>query len=250
MRTFTYDKETKLPMLNGEVYYLRGTNVPLFRFYEDPSRGDHPWDEEWIRTLYQQFKSINWEVLRFHVGMATSQWYDIADEEGYMIADEYAIWGTCYDGCTLETLVPEIHAIIDEKQTHASIINWDMQNEGRDIALTGEMILHILEEGYDIDTGRVWDNGWAPAPNTTTTIECHPYLFSNTSFQLSNLNDLSKLTFDELRGNFNSGANNYNNTNPIFINEYGWLWLDRNGDPTPLTKSYYDKWSGTFVPLR
>lgn len=36
MRTFYYDPETKLPMLNGEVYYLRGTNVAMHRFYEDP----------------------------------------------------------------------------------------------------------------------------------------------------------------------------------------------------------------------
>ena len=29
---------------------------------------------------------------------------------------------------------------------------------------------------------------------------------------------------------------------PRIVNEYDWLWVDRNGDPTSLTKSYYDRW--------
>ena len=36
MRTFYFDPETKLPMLNGKVHYLNGTNIAMNRFYEDP----------------------------------------------------------------------------------------------------------------------------------------------------------------------------------------------------------------------
>lgn len=60
MRTFYYDPETKLPMLNGGVYYLRGTNVAMHRFYEDPQREQHPWEENWARALYREFKDVGW----------------------------------------------------------------------------------------------------------------------------------------------------------------------------------------------
>lgn len=36
MRTFGFDPETKLPMLNGEVHYLRGTNIVMGRFMRIP----------------------------------------------------------------------------------------------------------------------------------------------------------------------------------------------------------------------
>ena len=44
MRTFYFDPETKLPMLNGKVHYLNGTNIAMNRFYEDLLRADHPFD--------------------------------------------------------------------------------------------------------------------------------------------------------------------------------------------------------------
>ena len=31
--------------LNGKVYYLRGNNFTLYRFFEDEARGALPWDE-------------------------------------------------------------------------------------------------------------------------------------------------------------------------------------------------------------
>ncbi|UCE05284.1 MAG: hypothetical protein JSW07_16950, partial [bacterium] len=43
MRTFHFDPVTKMPMLNGKPYYLRGSSVCIFRFFEDPQRADLPW---------------------------------------------------------------------------------------------------------------------------------------------------------------------------------------------------------------
>lgn len=83
MRTFCFDSETKLPLLNGTVTYLRGTNVVINRFFEDPNRAQHPWEKEWIRAFYAECKDTNWNSLRFHLGSAPSDWYDIADEVGF-----------------------------------------------------------------------------------------------------------------------------------------------------------------------
>ena len=44
MRTFTTDPATGRAILNGQTYYLRGTNVCIYRFFEDAERGQLPWD--------------------------------------------------------------------------------------------------------------------------------------------------------------------------------------------------------------
>ena len=233
MRTFHFDAETKLPMLNGKVYYLRGTNVAMNRFYEDPLRADHPFDREWARDVYQQFKDMHWDSLRFHVGFAPDVWYDVADEEGFMIMDEYAVFGHCADGCTMETLSPEMYAWMDEKCNNPSLIIWDIQNEANNLTEYSATIRAVRD--YDIQN-RPWDNGWTAPQSDTDPSECHPYMFLNNSFTLSDYNTISNTEYKS------SGRDPWNNDNPKINNEYGWLWLDRYGDPTSLTKGYYDKW--------
>jgi beta-galactosidase len=131
MRDFHFDPESKVPMLNGQAYYLRGTSVPIYRFAEDPMRGDKLWDELWVRSLFRKFKSMNWNSLRFHVGPAPEMWYRIADEEGMIIQDEYAIWtyNMFRTGITLDTLVSEYVGWMGERWNHASVLIWDAQNE-------------------------------------------------------------------------------------------------------------------------
>lgn len=232
MRTFYFDETTKLPMLNGKVYYLRGTNVAVNRFYDDPNRGYYPWTVDWVRALYQEFKSVNWECTRIHLGSAPSIWYDIADEEGFMIMDEYA-WWECRCGCTAKSLTPEVHAWIDEKANHASVIIWDMQNEVLNSGATTRTIQAV--RGYDIQN-RPWDNGWSEAVSETDTVECHPYLHDFT-FLPKAINNIST-TYENPPSYIpeSLGPNN-----PKIYNEYSNMWLNRDGDPaTSSIKEYYD----------
>ena len=92
MRTFSLDPKTKRAMLNGRPYYLRGTNVCVFRFFEDPARGDLPWREEWVRRLHAAFRGMHWNAARYCIGFPPDRWYDIADEMGLMIQDEFPAW--------------------------------------------------------------------------------------------------------------------------------------------------------------
>ncbi len=233
MRTFYFDQETKLPMLNGEVHYLRGTNVAMNRFYDDPDRGQYPWMEDWARSLYQEYKSVNWDCLRFHLGSAPSLWYDVADEEGFLIMDEYA-WWECQCGCTVETLVPEMHAWIDEKANHPSVILWDMQNEVLNSRVTSETIRAVRD--YDIQN-RPWDNGWSEPQSETDTFECHPYLHDPT-FLPKALNNIT--TSYENPTSYIPESLGPNN--PKINNEYSNMWLNRYGDPASTgIKAYYDK---------
>jgi beta-galactosidase len=51
MREFRFDTATRRAYLNGRVYFMRGSNITLHRFFEDPLSGTLPWDEAWVRKL-------------------------------------------------------------------------------------------------------------------------------------------------------------------------------------------------------
>jgi beta-galactosidase/beta-glucuronidase len=88
MRSFQFDAATGRAILNGKPYFMRGTNVCAYRFFEDDQRGDKPWRAEWVRRLHQKFKSMHWNSIRYCIGFPPEIWYDIADEEGFLIQDE------------------------------------------------------------------------------------------------------------------------------------------------------------------
>ena len=66
--------------------------MTLYRFFEDPQCGDHPWREDWVRRLHRAFKGMHWNSLRYCIGFPPEMWYRIADEEGILIQDEFPIW--------------------------------------------------------------------------------------------------------------------------------------------------------------
>src|SRR5439155_1467282 len=51
MREFRFDTPTRRAYLNGRVYFMRGSNITLHRFFEDPHSGMLPWNEQWMRKL-------------------------------------------------------------------------------------------------------------------------------------------------------------------------------------------------------
>ena len=234
MRSFEFDRETNEPMLNGKIHRLLGTNVAVGRFYEDPNRGTLPWQEEWVRTLYSEFQDTNWEIFRTHNCPLPSFWYDLADEMGMMIVDEYAIW-YCNDAhkCTTESMLPEYKAMVDEKQTHPSIVWWDAQNETTGVPATAECAKIIMDEGYDI-ADRYWDNGWSKPVDQYQPVEYHPYPFWNVGKNLDTLN----ITNDQVP--FNGGENSGTIPNPKIINEYASLWVNREGEATYISKDNFE----------
>lgn len=81
MREFRFDPATKRAVINGQQRYLVGTNVTIYRFFEDALRGNKPWDREWVRKLHRQFKTMHWDTLRYCIGFPPDFWYDIATLE-------------------------------------------------------------------------------------------------------------------------------------------------------------------------
>ncbi len=240
MREFHFDPATGRAMLNGRPWFLRGSNVTLYRFFEDAQRGDKPWRADWVRRLHRRFKEMHWHALRYCIGFPPDFWYDIADEEGFLIQDEFPLWHLGGDrltqtwptALTADELAREYTEWMQERWNHPSVVVWDAQNETA-TEETGKAVQQV--RGLDL-SHRPWDNGWGKAQAPGDSEESHPYLFSNPDFKLA---DLARVPGRPVGNpNQNPGAN------AILLNEYGWLWLNRDGTPTTLTRKVYENLLG------
>jgi beta-galactosidase len=243
LRSFSFEPGGKYALLNGKRYFLRGSNVTIYRFFEDGERGDKPWREEWVRRLHEKVKSMHWNALRYCIGFPPDFWYDIADEVGILIQDEFPIWTLSEDPEKLESarIVPEYTAWMRERWNHPSVVIWDAQNESS-IGATGEALRAVRH--LDLSR-RPWENGWAEPQDPGDCVEAHPYLMIGLYNPAWGGRDFTGMK-DMVRV---SGVPPLNAAQgklkvPIIINEYAWLWLTREGQPTCLTGPVYDKLLG------
>jgi beta-galactosidase len=235
MRSFRFDPETKRAMLNGKPCFMRGTNVCIYRFFEDDARGDKPWRKEWVRKLHRKFKSMHWNSIRYCIGFPPELWYEIADEEGFLIQDEFPIWllDKAPENPRAEKIIPEYIEWMRERWNHACVVLWDGQNESV-TPETGKAISAVRH--LDL-SGRPWDNGWAEPQSPADCVEAHPYLFikawqDQMPFRFRDIANTSPVP--SLR------AAQKKLDAPIVINEYGWLWLNRDGTPTTISRKIYE----------
>ncbi len=230
--------------LNGKPYFLRGSNVTLYRFFEDSERGDLPWREDWVRLLHQRFKEMRWNALRYSICQTPEMWYRIADEEGILIEDEFPIWegGRRIDWppeLKRDELAREYTARMEERWNHPSIVIWDAQNESL-TAETGAAIEQV--RGLDL-SNRPWDNGWSPLGSPTDMCEAHPYDFLNPKMTLA------KAISDPVGMPWTDGdCKNPGNRNAYIINEYCGLWLTRDGRPASRSRDLLANLAGKDAP--
>lgn len=230
MRTFSLDPATGRAMLNGKPYFMRGSNVTIYRFFEDAERGDKPWRQEWVRRLHKAFRGMGWNSLRYCIGFPPDFWYRIADEEGFLIQDEFPIWNMSAKAGDFDAneLAQEFTEWMQERWNHPCVVIWDACNETR-TGETGKAIKKV--RGLDL-SNRPWDNGWGPGGQSGDSWEQHPYHFYRASFKLA---DIAKaggtLGWKPGKG-------------PVIVNEYGWLWLNRDGTATTLTSKLYENLLG------
>ena len=250
MRDFRFNPESNLAELNGQPMYLRGTNICIHRFFEDKARKSLPWDPAWVRKLIKRIKSMHWEHARFCLGFPPEFWYDIADEEGLIIQDEYPIWygpGTRVKfptAFTAERLAKEYTSWMQDRWNHASVVTWDAQNESVTEA-TGAAIEMV--RNLDL-SNRPWDNGYSPPQRSTDPIESHPYVLQNYLGQKPDGQGPLYPFFKEIRIPDNDPNDRFPRKdslrypNPILSNEYAFFldqprWLPDRSDQEHLRKS-------------
>ena len=236
MRDFT--RKGKFFYLNGEKIILRGTNVTLQRFFEDPDCGNLVWDKEWVKKLIVDFpKKLNWNMMRICVGIAPDFWYDLADEYGLMFQNEWLYWQNHgWD----EQIRKEYTDWVWTDGNHPSIAIWDAINENWDDYIGNTLIPELKK----LDPTRVWDAGYMTGDHMALDEmdEPHPYQGVVNWIQPGanrNVYPLGNLDFNPkvIQDIHDAGS-------PQLINEYGWIWLWRNGSPSKLTVAVYDHYLG------
>lgn len=243
MRSFGFDAETGRAMLNGKPYFMRGTNVCAYRFFEDTARGDRPWRKQWVRRLHRKFKGMNWNAIRYCIGFPPDFWYEIADEQGFLIQDEFPIWllSEAPEEPKADRIVPEYTEWMRRRWNHPCVVIWDAQNESH-TEETGKALSVVR----DLDlSGRPWENGWAAPQNPGDCVESHPYLFIamfNPKWGRADFQGLTDMPKISPVPNLTEAQRKLKV--PIIINEYAWLWLNRDGTPTCLTANVYEKLLG------
>ncbi len=237
MRDFT--RKGKFFYLNGEKIILRGTNVTLQRFFEDPDCGNLVWDKEWVKKLLVDYpKKLNWNMMRICVGIVPDFWYDIADEYGLMFQNEWLYWQNHgWD----DQIRKEYTDWVWTDGNHPSIAIWDAINENWDDYIGNSLIPELKK----LDPTRVWDAGYmtgdkmamdemdephpyqGPMPWTNVTeFNKNPYPLGNLDYKPALIQNLDEAGTTQL------------------INEYGWVWLWRNGTPSKLTVDFYKYYLG------
>jgi hypothetical protein len=241
MRELKFDTVTHQAVLNGKPYFLRGTNITLYRFFEDSLCGSLPWNYDWVRRMHKKFREdMFWNSYRNCIGFPPEEWYNIADEEGFMIQDEFPIWygapgwNKWVKKLDTDNLAAEYREWMQERWNHPSVVIWDANNE---TLLTEPSIDSAIAMVRSLDlSGRAWDNSYSTNRNPGDIFESHPYHYSNADFRFK---DMAKASIVPEGNNAKNPG-----TNPVIINEYGWLWLNRNGATTTLTKKLYENLLG------
>lgn len=241
MREFRFDTPTKRAYLNGKPYFLRGSNVTLHRFFEDPLSSTLPWDETWVRKLLIDIpKRLHWNAFRFCIGPVPDRWLDIADEAGLLIQNEYFIWtGRAWHGVENQTrfspaqLKTEYTEWLHDNWNHPSVAIWDANNETWD-----PIFKDIINAVRPLDLSRrPWENSYNEPAGPDDPVEDHPYEFQRMA---DGGPDFSMTEFEQ-PGHFGPRTAT---AHAMILNEYGWTWLNRDGSPTELTKKLYPRLLG------
>lgn len=246
MREFRFDTVTQRAYLNGRPYFLRGSNIALHRFFEDPQSKTLPWDEAWLQRLLVTIpKQLHWNSFRFSIGPVPDRWLEIADENGLLIQNEYAVWvgspiwtewRSSYD---VKQMTSEYAEWMRDGWNHPSVVIWDASNESWLPELTSKVLPAV--RALDLSR-RAWENSYNEPGDPDDPVEDHHYFTE----ALQGVFDASKggkpFEIADLEWLDGPASNPFTKSaHAKILNEYGWLWLNRDGSPTLLTDKIYPR---------
>ena len=203
------------------------------------------------QLLHQRVKEMHWNSVRYTIGPPPEAWYDIADELGILIQDEYPIWGAWYGTQTTpaDELAKEYAEMMRDHWNHPCVVIWDAQNE-----TVCDQTAAAIEMVRPLDlSNRPWDNGWSVQTNANDCYEYHNYHYYNPKNTLSKAiakkSERPEFPHQSLKDQLAKKGLPANLGNKaIILNEYGWVWLNRDGTPTTLTSQLFANLVGTNAP--
>jgi beta-galactosidase len=235
-----FERRGKFFYLNNEKYYLRGSNITLHRFFEDPDCQALPWNREWVKKmLIDDPKSIDWNAMRICVGLIPDFWYDLADEYGMLFQNEWLYWQNHgWD----EQIRKEFTDWVWSDGNHPGIAIWDAINENTNSYIGNKLIPELQK----LDPTRIWDAGYMMESDLAGVDPMdEPHLYragwnmmkqddpgawlKKNPYRLGKMDDWEPGQIQYLEASATQ-----------LVNEYGWNWLWRDGQPSKLTKNIYD----------
>ncbi len=248
MREFRFDTATQRAYLNGRPYFLRGSNITLHRFFEDPESGTLPWNEAWLHRLLVVIpKQMHWNAFRFCIGPVPDRWLEIADENGLLIENEYMVWtghdwGKFHADYDTGEMIGEYSEWMRDNWNHPSVAIWDATNESW-LPLFSSVIIPAVRN-LDLSR-RPWENSYNAPAGADDPVEDHQYLFYGTAMNepQAGRHEFQMTDLESMMGPESNNAT-IKTGHAMILNEYGWLWLNRDGTPTLLTEKLYPRLLG------
>lgn len=221
--------------LNGKRYFLTGSSITLNRFFENRDRKSLPWNRKWVEDMFVHIpKSPGWNTFRVCIGLLPRFWYDLADEYGILLQNEYPMWQ--YRGSDSE-IEKEYTDWVWSDGSHPSIAIWDALNEQKSDFIGNRLIPELLK----LDPTRIWDAGYMTANDMKIQMEeDHPYRLGFGWWDTDKSIKESRESFTF--GTFPPVSKKKSSNVPRLVNEYGWIWQTRDGTESAI-RVY-----GNFLP--
>jgi hypothetical protein len=121
---------------------------------------------------------------------------------------------------------------------HASVVLWDASNETYSPVLAETVIPAV--RGDDL-SHRLWEDGYSLPSGPDDPMEDHPYLFSRNQKDATAEKPHFHMTELENTGPQSHHGDINRTGHALILNEYGWLWLNRDGSPTTITQGVWDR---------
>ena len=246
IREFRFDTPTRSAYLNGKKIFLRGGFIDFGRLTEDSTSGTLPWNETWVRkALGPRAKDMNWNCMKLCMHAAPEMWLRICDEIGMLLFAEFPIWTltpSFYAGYTKpwlypENVKPEMTAWMLEHVNHASILYFNSCLE-----TYNEWMTDIVKEIRKLDlNNRPWSNAWMAPIGPDDPVEDHNYEYSQNGFPKEwGMKDFKLQDLEGKAGCERQSHGGVPTSHATVLTEYGWLFMDRNGDPSPLSRRIWN----------
>ena len=139
-------------------------------------------------------------------------------------------------------MITEYGEWMRDNWNHPSVAIWDATNE----SWLPEFASSVIPAVRKLDlSNRPWENSYNVPGGTDDPVEDHQYLFYGTAMhELKPGHHEFQMTDLEAMMGPGPSETTMKSGHPMLLNEYGWLWLNRDGSPTLLTGRLYPRLLG------
>ena len=244
VREFRFDTPTRSAYLNGEKIFLRGGLVAFGRLTDDTTCGTLPWEDDWVRrAIGERPRDMHWNFLKLCIHPVPERWLRIADETGMMLLSEFPIW----------TISPEVfsgyQAKLDREIIQTEMLSWMLEQANHASVIYFNSCLEsyvswlpeVVEEvrSYDF-SDRPWSNGWHEPSRPDDPVEDHQYEYAATGLPAEwGVPGFDPVQLEQKCGIELQHTSEMPSAHAVVMTEYGYLFVSRDGKPTPLSERVY-----------